>query len=115
MNQMSERGYKAVIEFDESAGIFHGTVINTNDVIDFQGTNVDELKEEFRKQINNYLAFCKERGKSPDKPFSGRLHLRLTPELHKRISAVAKTESKSLNTWINETLDEAANESATDA
>ena len=115
MNQMSERGYKAIIEFDESAGIFHGTVINTNDVIDFQGTNVDELKEEFRKQINTYLAFCKEIGKSPDKPFSGKLHLRLTPGLHKRISAVAKTEGKSLNTWINVTLDEAANESETDA
>ena len=102
MNQMSHSGYKAIIEFDESAGIFHGTVINTNDVIDFQGTNVEDLQREFRKQIDNYLAFCKERGKSPDKPFSGKLHLRLTlscikesqrlPKLKARASTLGSTK-----------------------
>jgi len=66
------RGYTGQVNFDPDAEIFHGEVIDTRDVITFQGCNVKELKKAFRDSIDDYLEFCKNRHKKPDRPFSGK-------------------------------------------
>lgn len=101
------KGYKGNAEFDDEAGVFHGEVLDTRDVITFQGTSVEELEQAFRESVEDYLAFCEERGEEPDKPFSGRLMLRLSPELHRRIHIEARREGKSINQWITEALEQA--------
>ena len=68
---MEYKGYIGKVEFDDEAGIFHGEVLGTRDVITFQGRSVDELKTALQESIDDYLAFCKQRGQEPDKPFSG--------------------------------------------
>ncbi len=65
---VSYKGYRAKVEFDFSAGVFHGRVMNTRDVIFFEGTSVDELTREFRLSIDDYLAMCTQRGEAPDGP-----------------------------------------------
>ncbi len=101
---MKYKGYEGVVEFDDEANIFHGEVINIRDVVTFQGTTVEEIKRAFAESVDDYLAFCKERGEEPDKPFSGRFVLRIDPELHKKIFIKAKREGKSLNSWVEERL-----------
>ena len=86
------------------AGLFHGEVLDLKDVITFQGKSVDELEQAFRDSIDDYLAFCEERGEEPDKPFSGRLMLRLPPALHREVYVQARREGKSLNQWIADKL-----------
>ena len=76
---MAYKGYRAKVEFDYDAGVFHGQVVNTRDVIFFGGTSVDELNKGFRFSIDDYLAMCAERGEEPDKPFSGKAPLRIIP------------------------------------
>lgn len=72
---MEYKGYVGKVEFDDDAEIFHGEVLDTRDVITFQGKSVGELRQAFRDSIDDYLAFCEQRGESPDKPFSGpRIH-----------------------------------------
>lgn len=102
---MTYKGYEAVAEFDEDAGVFSGEVINTRDVITFQGSSVKELKKAFRDSVDDYLEFCAQRKESPEKPFSGTLSLRLPPETHRRIALEARRRSKSLNSYILERLD----------
>ena len=70
------KGYTGLVEFDGEAGLFHGEVVDTRDVITFQGTAVEELEQAFRDSIDDYVDFCSERGEEPDKPFSGRLMVR---------------------------------------
>ena len=101
------KGYSGKVEFDEEAGIFHGEILDTRDVITFQGTTVGEITEAFRDSVDDYLEFCKERGGKPDKPFSGKLMVRMSPLLHHRIYVKAKQAGKSINQWIAETLDTA--------
>lgn len=101
---MKYKGYEAVVQFDEDASIFHGEVINTRDVITFQGTSVKELKKAFKESVEDYLAFCKERGEEPDKPFSGNFVVRIRPDLHRRLYAQAKKAGQSLNAFIEERL-----------
>lgn len=99
------KGYTGRVELDGEAGIFHGEVLDLKDVITFQGKGVDELEEAFRDSIDDYLEFCAEREEEPDKAFSGRLMLRLSPGLHREVYVRAQQEGKSLNQWISEKLE----------
>lgn len=101
------KGYTGRVEFDDEAGLFHGEVIDLKDVVTFQGRSVEELENAFRESIDDYLEFCAERGEEPDKPFTGRLMLRLPPELHRQAFVRAQREGKSLNQWISDKLAEA--------
>ncbi|WP_296452841.1 type II toxin-antitoxin system HicB family antitoxin [Rubinisphaera sp.] len=101
---MEHKGYIGKVEFDDEAEIFHGEIINTRDVITFQGQSVAELTTAFRESIDDYLAFCTERGESPDKPFSGQFVTRIPPELHRQVNVAAVLAGKSLNAFVTEQL-----------
>lgn len=101
---MTYKGYTGVAMFDENADIFHGEVIDTRDVITFQGQSVKELRKAFRESVDDYLAFCAERGESPDKPYSGSFLVRVSPEVHGAVAARARSEGKSLNAYVADLL-----------
>ena len=101
---MNYKNYVAHIEFDDEAEIFYGEVINTRDVITFQGSTVKELKKAFHDSVNDYLEFCKERHEEPDRPFSGKFNLRLDPVLHRDVYVSARRDGKSLNEWVTEAI-----------
>jgi predicted HicB family RNase H-like nuclease len=98
------KSYVAMVEFDDEANLFHGEVINMRDVVTFQGTSAQELKKAFRDSVDDYLAYCKQRGEDPSKPFSGQFVVRITPELHRKLFLSAKKAGKSLNAWVAEQL-----------
>lgn len=102
---LSHKGYTGHVEYDDTAGIFHGEVLDLRDVITFQGKSVEEIEQAFRESVDDYLEFCEQRGEDPDKPFSGRLMLRLPPHLHRKVFVRAVREGKSLNQWIAEKLE----------
>lgn len=103
---MKYKEYKAAVTFDEDARIFHGEVINLRDVITFQGSTVEELENAFHESVDDYLAFCVSRGESPEKPYSGKLIVRISPELHRKVSVSAKQGNVSINHLISEALEE---------
>ena len=76
-------------------------------VISFEGQSVEELREAFAGAVDEYLAFCEEEGVAPDKPFSGNVALRMSPDLHRAATVSAQTEGKSLNAWLTERVAEA--------
>ena len=104
---MNYRGYRAAVSYDDEAGVFHGEVVGTRDVITFEATSVEQLRKEFRFSIDDYLAVCAERGRQPDKAFSGKIPLRVTSEVHRAAAEAAKTAGKSLNAWLAETVEQA--------
>lgn len=104
------KNYVGHVIFDDKANIFHGDVINTKDVITFQGSTVDEVKKAFVDSVEDYLAFCTERGENPEKPFSGKFNVRVSPDLHQKASLRAKEKDMSLNNWVVETIEKAVGE-----
>jgi predicted HicB family RNase H-like nuclease len=102
------KDYWGRAEYDEEAKIFHGNVVGTRDVVTFQGRTPDELQEAFVSSVNDYLAFCKELGDEPEKPYSGKFVTRLPPELHKRISVLAQAAGTSLNKYVVDCLEKTA-------
>lgn len=103
---MEYQGYIGKVEFDSEAGVFHGEVINIRDVVTFEGSSVDELTRAFQGSVDDYLEFCKERDESPEKPFSGKFVVRISPELHRKLSIRASLADKSLNSLVTEVLEE---------
>ncbi len=104
---MNYKGYIGHVNYDDESKIFSGEVINTRDVITFQGTSVDELEEAFHDSIDDYLEFCSSRGEEPEKPYSGKFNLRLDPELHRQVAIEASLAHKSLNAWVREAITKA--------
>ena len=101
------KGYIGIFEFDSEINSFHGTVINTNDVMTFYGTSVEELREELQKSVEEYLAFCREYEREPEPPCSGKLAVQTSPELHRRIVLEAARHRVSVDTYIQEILEKA--------
>lgn len=104
MSMIQYKGYLAQLEVDADAGVIVGRVLGTRDGITFEGNTPKEALDAFRHSLDDYLAYCAERGREPDKPFSGRVLLRTTPERHRMMVLVATQESKSLNAWLNEVV-----------
>ena len=107
---MEYQGYTAKVDYDDEAAVFFGEVINLRDVITFEGNTVKQLRGAFRDSVDDYLAFCAERGEEPEKSFSGKFVVRIDPTLHREISARAKMADKSLNNWVGDALSEAVTE-----
>ena len=101
---MRYKGYIGHIVYDDEAKLFHGDVLGLKDVITFQGTTVAELEHAFKHSIDDYLAWCKERGEQPEKTFSGNLRLRIGPDIHAKLALEAAEHGLSLNSLIVEKL-----------
>jgi predicted HicB family RNase H-like nuclease len=102
------KGYTGSLQIDIEANLLFGRVIDLTDVITFQGATVEEARQAFHDSVEDYLAYCAELGQEPERPFSGKLLFRTTPERHRRIFVAASHQGKSVNAWIDEVLAEAA-------
>jgi len=107
MNTMTYAGYSARIEFDERDNLFVGRVLGLRSMISFHGKTVAELRSQFRAAVDDYLDDCKSQGISPEKPASGKLLLRVPPEVHSKALIAAQARGKSLNQWATEALQRA--------
>ena len=99
MNVMNYRGYTARIEFDERDNIFVGRVLGIKAIINFHGETVTELRSDFEAAINHLIVDCEQRGVTPEKPASGKLMLRIPPEIHAAAVIAAQSAGMSLNQW----------------
>lgn len=107
-NILTYKGYISEITFDTEAKLFYGRVINTRDTITFQSDNAKQLEQEFQTSVETYLEFCQELGESPEKPYSGRFVLRLSPEGHRAVALAAQLSNQSLNSWAADHLVDSA-------
>lgn len=105
---MPHKGYTARVEYDERDNLFVGRILGIRNIISFHGETVRGLRAEFELAIKDYLADCEEQGIRPEKPASGKLFLRVPPELHGRALVAAQAAGKSLNQWATEVLEQAA-------
>lgn len=112
MNTMSHQGYTARVEYDERDDIFVGRILGIRSIISFHGDTVVELRSRFEHAVADYLADCEREGVQPEKPASGKLLLRVPPEVHGRAMVAAQAAGKSLNQWATEVLQQAVQSSS---
>ena len=98
------KGYIAEPVYDAEDKTFSGVVLNTNTVLHFEGKTPKSLEKAFRDTIDDYLNWCAEEGRTPEKPFSGKFMVRIPPELHGYAAAAAKRNHQSLNAFVADAL-----------
>jgi predicted HicB family RNase H-like nuclease len=102
------KGYTGLVEFDPDLRSFTGHVIDLRDEIYFEGSSVEELEASMKHAVDHYLAVCAKRGEEPERPFSGKLNLRLGTNLHRAAALAAAAEGESLNNWLVKVVESAA-------
>ena len=102
---MEYKGYRASVTFDDGAGGFFGTVVDTRDVMTFEGDSVEQLRREFKFSVDDYLNACREWGRDPDKPYSGEISFKVGSNVHRTADAAARSEGKTLEEWLAETME----------
>jgi predicted HicB family RNase H-like nuclease len=108
MNGLTYRNFFARVEYDADDKVFVGHIVGINDVVGFHGESVSELEDAFREAVEDYLDTCTKAGKTPEKPFSGRVMFRVDPAIHAKAALAAQLRGVSLNQWAEEALERQA-------
>ncbi|MBJ6801382.1 type II toxin-antitoxin system HicB family antitoxin [Geomonas propionica] len=104
MSTMTYKGYAARIEYSDEDACFIGRIAGIKDVIGFHAESVKALRTAFEEAVDDYLATCEKLARAPQKPYSGKVMLRLPPEVHARAAMMAEAHGMSLNQWAAEVL-----------
>lgn len=103
---MEYKGYHTKIEFDTESMSLRGKIEGINDYVDFEADDISDIEEEFHKAVDDYLEFCAEVGKMPEKEYKGTFNVRISPELHKKLALCAFKEGCSLNAEVESAIAE---------
>lgn len=108
MSSMTFKGYAARVEYDADDEVFVGRIAGIADVVGFHADTVEDLKAAFHEAVEDYIQTCAKAGRPPQKPFSGRLMLRVDPKVHADAMRAAELAGQSLNAWSEQVLRRAA-------
>jgi predicted HicB family RNase H-like nuclease len=109
INSMSYKGYTVSMTFDVDDKIIIGRVLDVDDIIVFHGASVAEFEQAFHASIDDYIMACEQLGQAPEKPVSGRLMLRIAPNIHAAAIKAAAHDGQSMNKWVEQLLSRVLN------
>src|SRR5882724_1085499 len=106
MNDILEyKGYYASLHFSSEDEVFYGKLLGIDDLVNFEGASVKELKKAFHEAVDDYVETCRELGKEPNKTYKGTFNVRLTTDLHKQAAVYAAMHNISLNDFVRTAID----------
>lgn len=114
-NVLEYKGYHTIIEFDAETSTLRGKIEGICDLVDFQSDSLNEIKSEFESAVEDYLVFCEEVGKEPDKEYKGTFNIRIEPALHRKVALLASKNGESLNNTVEKAIQAYVNNSTTNS
>lgn len=103
-NILEYKGYHTKVEFDLDTLSLYGKIEGINDLIIFEADDLSKVEQEFHDAVDDYLSFCEEVGKEPEKEYKGSFNIRISPELHKKIAFIAFKSGESLNKAVEKAI-----------
>jgi predicted HicB family RNase H-like nuclease len=105
MNDVLEyKGYYASVHFSSEDDVFYGKIVAIDDLVNFEGGSVKELKKAFHEAVDDYLETCASIGKEPNKTYKGTFNVRISTDLHKAAAVYAASENISLNDFVKKAI-----------
>lgn len=99
------KDYLASVQFNADDEVFHGKVLGINDLVNFEGVSVKELKRAFAVAVEDYIETCKAVGKDPDKTYKGSFNVRIPQDLHRQAAIHSAQKNMSLNDFVRYAID----------
>ena len=103
-NIIEYKGYCTEINYSRKDNVLYGKIEFIDDLVNFESTTVEGIEQEFRNAVDDYIEFCKQVGKEPQKPFKGSFNVRVSPELHRNAANAAMRKGCSLNTFVEQAI-----------
>ena len=103
-NTMEYKGYTGSVEFSAEDKVFFGKVLGIRALLSYEGSNAEELLDDFRGVVDEYLAHCSEHGVEPEKSYKGSFNVRIAADLHKRAAVYAIENNISLNSLVEQAM-----------
>lgn len=103
-NILEYKGYHTRVEFCAEELMLRGKIEGISDLVNFECENIKDIEKEFHEAVDDYLEFCKEVGKEPDKEYKGTFNVRISPELHRKLVNVAMKNGDSLNASVEKAI-----------
>lgn len=107
-NTLQYKGYYTTITYSAEDRVLFGKLEGISDLITFESDGADGIEQAFHEAVDDYLAYCAEVGKEPEKTYKGMFNVRIAPELHRTIAMIAKRDGVSLNQEVERALTEYA-------
>lgn len=104
-NTFEYKGYIGTIEWSEEDNIFCGELVGIKGMFMYEGKDINELRKDFKKTVDDYLSYCKEKNIKPQTPYKGSFNVRVTSDLHRQISETAMAQGISLNKFVQNALE----------
>jgi len=108
-NYLHYKDYVGSVEFSEADGVFHGKVVGIRSLISFEGNSVNAIIKDFHHAVDEYLEFCAETERQPEKPFKGSFNVRIGTDLHRKAALAASVRGISLNTLVEDAIRQTVN------
>lgn len=105
-NAMEYKGYYGTVEFSSADNILFGKIIGIDSLVSYEGSSLDELRSDFEAAVDDYLELCAENGIEPDKTYKGSFNVRISPELHRSLALFSASHNQSLNTSVEEAIEQ---------
>ena len=99
-NYMQYKGLFGTATVDTANNRIYGHVVGISDKISYEGASVEDLVAEFHASVDEYFEFCKQKGREPEKSFSGNILFRPGPEMHGELVQTAQKCGKSVNALL---------------
>ena len=103
-NVLKYKGYRAELNYDSETKTLHGKIAGIKDLVTFESNDTEKIIQEFHDAVDDYIEFCKEVGKQPEKTYNGVFNVRITPEAHKKLADKAMKSGLSLNTAVKQAI-----------
>ncbi len=104
MKYLNYKNYTGTIEYSKDDNLLFGKVLGLKALISYEGNTGNELEENFKQAIEQYLIHCKENNLTPEKPFKGSFNVRIPTQLHQKAALLAMEAQISLNYFVTEAI-----------
>lgn len=105
MNNILEyKGYHTKVEVDCEDFTIRGKIEGIDDLVNFECEDIKDIETEFHAAVDDYLEFCQEVGKTPEKEYKGSFNVRVSPDTHKKLAQFASKNGESLNSCVEKAI-----------
>ena len=106
MNNILEyKGYYTKVEYSAEDNVLYGKIEGIVDLVNYESESLSGVEKEFHSAVDDYLQFCKETNKQPNKVYKGSFNVRIAPDLHKAVAILASRNHESLNQTVESAIE----------
>ena len=104
-SELTYKGFTGSIEVSIEDGCLHGRILFINDIVNYEGNTVEEIKVAFEDATDRYVEYCDKTGKPANKPYSGTFNIRIGENRHRILAQLASRKKISINEAICSAID----------